>query len=123
MSLPIFRGLGYNVGSQFFILRMDAATVRPDYLAWFLRSDVAIRHFHEHRRGSYVQIIDRRTVESLDVPLPPLKIQATIAHIAELGVCERKLAIRLAELQEACLSERLRRRAEHLAQEPVFHKE
>ena len=31
------------VGSQFFILRVDTTLIRADYLAWFLRSDAAVR--------------------------------------------------------------------------------
>lgn len=86
-------------GSQFFILRSDPKLVRPDYLSWFLRSEVAHQYFAGRRKGSYVQIIQRKDLAELELPLPSLSEQNKIVGIAHLARQERTLSERLAELR------------------------
>jgi len=85
-------------GSQFFILRSDSKLVWADYLSWFLRSEVAHQYFAGRRKGSYVQIIQRKDLAELEMPLPSLADQHKIVEIAHLAQQERILSERLAEL-------------------------
>ena len=86
-------------GAQFFVLRPNVARVVPEYLAWFLRSESAARHFEERRKGTYVQIVERRDLEDLDLPLPPLEMQRKIVEAAALAIEERSLSEKIAVLR------------------------
>lgn len=86
-------------GSQFFILRANPKKVWPEYLSWFLRSEVAHQHFEERRKGSYVQIIQRKDIGELEMPLPSLADQHKIVEIALLAQRERILSENLTNLR------------------------
>ena len=95
------------VGAQFFIIRADLSRVLPAYLAWYLRSEAAAQHFHTLRKGTLVQTVQRRDIEDLVLPLPPLAKQSTIVALDALAVQERQLSTRLARLQASYLQRRL----------------
>ncbi|MFN0080103.1 MAG: hypothetical protein ACKVY0_26860 [Prosthecobacter sp.] len=94
------------VGAQFYIIRPHEAKVRADYLAWFLRTDVAAAHFALRRKGTLVQTLQRKDVLELELPLPPLAKQATIIALDALVIQERQLATELA-LKRASYTQRL----------------
>lgn len=94
-------------GAQFFVLRPQEASVLPEYLAWFLRTEDSARHFEGRRKGTYVQIVERRDLEELELPLPPLEMQRKIVEVAALAVEERLLCDRLAVLKAKYINCRL----------------
>jgi len=100
LALDIFRTLA---GTQFFMLRPHVAKVLPEYLAWFLRTEEAARYFEGRRKGTHVQTLERRDLEELELPLPPLEVQQRIVEVAALAVEERLLAERLAALKARLL--------------------
>ena len=87
------------VGAQFFILRPDVERVIPEYLAWFLRTEGAARHFEERRKGTYVKIIQRSDLADMEMPVPPLDVQQKIVEAAALALRERNIQERLAALK------------------------
>ena len=95
------------VGPQFFIIRPDRQQVLPEYLAWYLRSAEAAAHFESRRKGTYVQIIQRRDLADIAVPLPPLERQHQIVEIAKLALQERELTDRLQHLRWYYTNEKL----------------
>lgn len=95
------------VGPQFFILRPDRGRVAPEYLAWYLRSPEAAAHFEARRKGTYVQIVQRKDLAELLVPLPPYETQKQLVRISELALSERELSQRLAELKWRTANEQL----------------
>jgi restriction endonuclease S subunit len=98
-------------GSQFYLLRIDLDRAWPEYVAWFLRSGDAARHFESHRKGSYIQTIQRRDVAHLEMPLPSLEMQRRIAEVAKLSVSELELCDRISKLKTLLLEEQLLRAA------------
>jgi len=86
-------------GAQFFVLRPEVDRVWPEFLAWFLRTEEAAEHFSRRRKGSYVQLIERKDLADFEMPLPPVAVQRKIVAAAELAVAERDLAERLAGLK------------------------
>jgi restriction endonuclease S subunit len=86
-------------GPQFFIVRIDAQKALPAYVAWFLRSPEAATHFDARRKGTYVQIIERKDLAELEIPLPLLSVQRQIVAIAELALQERQLTEELSHLR------------------------
>lgn len=105
----VFRAESFRAiaGAQFFVLRPNLAGVLPEYLAWFLRTEGAARHFEGRRKGTYVQIIQRRDLEELELPLPPMDVQRKIADVAALAVEERVLSEQLAVLKARLVSREL----------------
>lgn len=95
------------VGAQFFIVRPDASVALPEYVAWFLRSEVASQHFHLRRKGTLVQTVQRRDIEDLALPLPPLAKQRTIVALDALAVQEYQISSKLAELRSIQLQRTL----------------
>ena len=95
------------VGAQFFIIRPDPSIVLPEYVAWYLRSEVASQHFHLRRKGTLVQTVQRRDIQEIDLPLPPLAKQHTIVALDALAVQERQLSHKLTELQSTYLQRSL----------------
>ena len=87
------------VGSQFFILRANRKQLSPEYLAWYLRSETAHQHFEGRRKGSYVQLIQRKDLAELNLPLPPLASQHRFVEIANLAQKERILSEKLTSLR------------------------
>lgn len=94
-------------GAQFFVLRPDVSKVLPEYLAWFLRTEQAARHFEERRKGTYVQIIQRSDLAEMTIPLPPLEKQRKIVEVAALVVEERVLMERLAAMKAKLINGQL----------------
>lgn len=99
------------VGAQFFIVRCDFSRVLPDYVAWFLRSEVTAQHFSTHRKGTLVQTIQRGDLADLALPLPPLPKQAVIVELDKLATQERQLSERLAVLRHQHLQSTLLQKA------------
>lgn len=87
------------VGAQFFILRPNPELVLPEYLAWFLRTEEAARHFEGRRKGSYVKIIQRSDLVEMEMPVPPLNVQQKIVEASNLALRERNIEEKLASLR------------------------
>jgi len=87
------------VGPQFFIVRVNPDRALPEYIAWFLRSLDAASYFETRRKGTYVQIIQRKDLAELEIPLPPLATQRQIVQVANLALEERQLTERLAQVR------------------------
>lgn len=101
-------------GAQFFLLRPDAQVLLPEFLAWYLRSQEAARHFDERRTGTHVKIIQREALTELNMPLPPLKVQGQIVELSQLQVTERDLTAEIAELKTRLLNHQLIQTAKSL---------
>jgi restriction endonuclease S subunit len=95
------------VGSQFYIIRPDFSIALPEYMAWFLRTGAASQHFHLRRKGTLVQTLQRRDIEELLLPLPPLAKQRSIVALDELAVQEHQISTQLANLRSIHLQQTL----------------
>lgn len=101
-------------GAQFFILRPDPQQLLPEYLAWYLRSDEAARHFDERRTGTHVKIIQRDALKSLVIPQPPMQTQRKIVEISRLQISERNLTEQIATLKAQWITSQLIQSAKNL---------
>jgi restriction endonuclease S subunit len=77
-------------GSQFFACE-PKKTVDPEYLAWYFNQKPAQRYFEEMAVGSHVRIVNKESMERLQVALPPLETQRKIVDIYKLGLQEKRL--------------------------------
>jgi restriction endonuclease S subunit len=105
------------VGAQFFILRPDISQVLPEYLGWFLRTEAAAKYFDGRRRGTTVQIIQRRDLVELEMPLPSLDVQKRIVELAELAITERNLTEKLAGRKWKLVNDQILQAARNLSSE------
>lgn len=70
--------------ATFFIIKVDAKTIIPEYLAWFMNQKEAQNYFSEKRAGTYIPNLNKQDIMELPVKVPPLKIQMAIAKTAML---------------------------------------
>lgn len=91
--------------NHFYILRVDATRVLPDYLVWYIRQPRAQQHLHKGAQGtSNVTVLTRSVFESLEVPLPSLEVQRQIVALDRLQWRERLLTEKLNEKRAQWLS-------------------
>jgi restriction endonuclease S subunit len=109
------------VGPQFFIVRPRPKILLPEYAAWFLRSEAAAAHFDSRRKGTHVQIIQRKDLAELQIPLAPLATQEKIVSVAALARSERELTQRLLDCRWRLANEQLVRLARSHAGREMSH--
>jgi hypothetical protein len=75
---------------SFYILR-PGAEVDGRYLAWYLNQTPAQASIDQARTGAGTPIVQRQSFERVEVVMPPLATQWTIAELAQLQARERAL--------------------------------
>ena len=89
--------IDFVAAGQFMILTINTESCLPEYLCWYLNSPESKRYFQREARGTAVQIISKKTVENLFVPLPDLKTQRGIVGLDRLTMKEEDLLDSLKE--------------------------
>lgn len=79
------------------ILRPKRELADPEYLAWFINQAPAQKYFDGCARGTGMRMIPVGCLSELEVPLPELAVQRSIAEVDGLARREFNLATRLAE--------------------------
>jgi hypothetical protein len=82
------------------ILRPHHSQADAGYLAWFINQAPTQRYFDSCARGTSMRMIPVGCLADLEVPLPSLSVQRTIAEIDDLARRERVLSHRLAEKRQ-----------------------
>jgi restriction endonuclease S subunit len=99
--------------SAFFVLRPDAATVAPGYLAWYLNQVDAQRYIKQNTAGTYIPNINIGTLENMSIEIPSMEIQMKIVAIDKLRKRGRQLHNEIIEKNDvviqAALSELLKK--------------
>lgn len=102
--------------ASFFIIRTTALGINPGYLVWYLNNRQAQYYFNVNSgTGVHMPVVRRLVLERIDIPVPSIEKQRTIAKLYRLSLEELELTTVLLEkkaiLREAiCL--RAARRAE-----------
>ena len=65
-----------------FILRITNKNILPEYLSIYLNSEIDQNGIKKILTGSTIKTILRRTLEKLEVPVPPLTVQEQIVAIS-----------------------------------------
>lgn len=82
----------------FFVVRVTDSRVLPGYLFWYLNQEIVKKYLERHSgRGVHMPVVRRGTLESIDIPLPPVEVQQKIIELSELMRKEQELAEQLAE--------------------------
>lgn len=102
-----------------FIIRPDNDVIDAEYLAWFLNQPAAQRHFAQGATGTKLRMISKPVLEEVQIDLPPLRVQRSIAALSILAAKEQALrtleadrkcelmALRLAELAHNFTQDRM----------------
>ena len=90
--------------SNFFLIRIKRSDIFPAYLAWYLNSQPAQYFFQRHRMGSNILSLQKRDLEHLEVPVPPVGIQERIGRVYSL-MLQEKVLVATVQKQRECLLE------------------
>lgn len=85
--------------------------VLPAYLCWFINATPTQEQISALAEGTSVQMISAQALKSLEVPLPSLDTQQTIAEAAALAKREQALRARIADLRQGLTSHLLMKNA------------
>jgi hypothetical protein len=93
LAMPVEVSLENTIAAgYFFILKLNSATVLPEYLAWYINSAPAQQFIQNvARRGSYMPVVPKSALEDLEVDVPALRTQQTIIALDKLSKKERSL--------------------------------
>lgn len=74
---------GANIARQVGLVRVDAAKADANYIQYFLRSKIGRDGLLAHSKGSVQQVINLKDLKSVKVPLPPIKVQRSVAGLMQ----------------------------------------
>jgi len=99
----------------FFVVRISNFEILPEYLCWYLNQSPVEEDLKRFSgRGVHMPVMRRAVIESIDIPLPPIKTQTQVSELNILMQREQDLYKKLAEkrknlLTEICLKATLKR--------------
>ena len=90
----------------FFIIRISNSDVLPEYLWWFLNQAPAEEYLKRFSgQGVHMPVVRRAVLESIDIPVPLIKVQKQVADMTALMMKERDLYKKLAEKRKNLITE------------------
>lgn len=94
-------------GSQFFILRVHAEKVLPEYLTWYINQKPAQDYLNQYSAGTNIKHINKETLSKLNVEIPSIEIQKKIVQLYNLGQQEKGLMAQIQQKREQLLQAQL----------------
>jgi hypothetical protein len=90
----------------FFVVRISNPEILPQYLWWYL-NQAPVREYLKRFSGRAVHmpVVRRAVLESIDIPLPPLKIQKLVSEMTMLLQREQDLYKKLAEKRKYLMTD------------------
>lgn len=85
------------------IIRIVDDKFLPKYVCAWLNSSVAKKHFSKgagQATGVTIANVSKATLESLEIPLMPIRVQKLISDIEDLAKLEKELRLKIAEKKE-----------------------
>lgn len=90
----------------FFVVRAADSGTLPEYLCWYLNQSTVEGYLKRFSgRGVHMPVVRRAVLESIDIPLPPLKIQEQIAEMNKLILREQDIYKKLAAKRKNLMTE------------------
>lgn len=90
--------------SHFFILRVRADGVLPEYLAWYLNQRPARQEIAQVSVGTWMRHITKKDIAGLPVPVPDLETQRRIVYVDTLARRQRQLVDAIQVKREALMN-------------------
>ena len=89
----------------FFVVRISNFEILPEYLGWYLNQSPIEEYLKRFSgRGVHMPVVKRAVLESIDIPLPPIKTQTQVSEINKLLQKEQDLYKKLAEKRKNLLT-------------------
>ena len=85
------------IPSYFVSLEITDDHFLPDYVSWFLNSNIVKRQFYQAQSGTRTPNINQHVIRNLHIPKIPLSKQEKITAVHQLYVKERRLLTQLIE--------------------------
>lgn len=82
---------GFLVPSQMCVIRPDTQKIDPEFLKWYLESDLGKEIIEPHITGSSIQKISVGSLKKLEIPLINLDKQKAITDLIKLWSKEKKV--------------------------------
>ena len=90
----------------FFIVRIANSKILPEYLHWYLNQSPVEEYLKRFSgRGVHMPVVRRAVLESIDIPLPPIKTQKQVSEMTMLLQMEQYLYKKLAERRKSLMTE------------------
>lgn len=90
----------------FFVVRAVNSEILPEYLCWYLNQSTVEEYLKRFSgRGVHMPVVRRAVLESIDIPLPPLKTQEQISEMNKLLQTEQDLYQKLAVKRKNLITE------------------
>jgi hypothetical protein len=97
---------GVLAAACFFVIRISNSEILPEYLWWYLNQSPVEEYLRRFSgRGVHMPVVKRAVLESIDIPLPPVKTQKQVSEINKLLQKEQDLYKKLAEKRKNLLTE------------------
>lgn len=90
--------------SAFFMIRPNQELVNPKYLCWYINGKRAQAFIESNRAGSYIPNVNKSVLEEVEILVPPMKLQNTIAELSQLTVKERDLLGQIQDKREQLMN-------------------
>lgn len=90
--------------SAFFMIRPNQKLVNPKYLCWFINGRRAQAFIESNRAGSYIPNVNKTVLQELEIVVPVMKLQNTIAELSQLTVKERDLLGQIRDKREQLMN-------------------
>jgi restriction endonuclease S subunit len=86
------RDLGIAVPTvHYLVVRVRAAAVIPEYLAWFMNQKPARKFLEARSAGTTIPIVTKKVLENMEVIMPPVETQQKVVAVSHLFLKEKEI--------------------------------
>ena len=85
--------------TTFFVLKVDAAKIIPEFLAWYLNHPETNSFLSAASRGSSIPMVPKSMLEEMLIPVPDMQTQQKVVAISVLQKRRKKLALKIESLK------------------------
>lgn len=91
------------LAAPLFRIRIKADTILPQYLLWWINQPQSQNFISSRSKGSALKMVSKQGLEDLEVYLPPIERQETIAELHYLSQKEIGILNKLSEQKKALM--------------------
>ena len=100
--------------SSFLTVRIkDRNAVLPEYVCWYINLDATLKYLQSEAKGTGIPSISKATLEELEIHVPSMEKQRTIAEIARLQVEAQRLQSRIMAKRRQLIEYKLKKAIEN----------
>lgn len=93
--------------TSFFVVKLTTDQVIPEYIVWFLNSNLIQSILKTQAIGSSLPSISKQVLENLQIQIPDIKTQQVIVEISKLRKKEKSLKQKIEMLREKQIQQQI----------------